>query len=300
MSIQNFLLKKYLRIFYKPRLNQDTTLEEARTELDQLIEHHIPLSSRNVDIWQETIGGVVCECMQPKRKAAKGTLFYIHGGLFAMGSPLSHRGATLVLAERLGLRLIIPDYRLAPEHPFPAGLEDITAAYLACVEAYADEALYLAGDQAGACLAFQLSHTLSEQDYTQPDALVGISGLYDLSLASESLESNADAECLMTMDVFTRGLDYYLGDAYDRASPEVSPLYQNHEQGPPVFLQVSNIEMLFDDSRRMASVLEDAGRSVKLKIYSDVPHCWHLGATALPEGKRAIDDIGRFFKNLSR
>ncbi len=299
MSVQNFLLKQYLRRHYKPRLNEHLTLEEARHELDSVVERFLPLASVGVDIELRNVAGVECEYLSARHRTPTGVLLYLHGGMFSMASPQSHRGATQVLAKRLKLQVVTPRYRLAPEHVFPAALDDVIAVYEALQqELEPGTPFYIAGDQAGACLGFQLVQRQLANGGLGPDALIGISGLYDLTLSGASMESNAEADCFATRSAFDRAMDFYLGaeDECDRRA--ISPLFGELHGLPPILLQVSDSEMLLDDSRRMAAALEDAGVEVELDIWKDVPSCWHLGAVALPEGREAIDRMARFLKRI--
>lgn len=299
MSVQNFFLKKYLRHRYKPRLNDQLDLNQARLELDSVINDFMPAPSRSVQIRQQTIGGVPCECITPKRGALQGTFLYLHGGMFAMGSSVSHRGVTCELAKELSLQVIVPNYRLAPEYPYPAAVEDVQATYLGLFdESIPQGPLIVGGDQAGACLAMLLAVALRDSGYLMPDLLVGISGLYDLTLSSDSLLRNRELDCCNTPAVFKRGVDNYLTDPESAATAEVSPLLASLEGLPPVMLQVSDSEMLLDDSYRLADALEQAGGKVLLDIWDDMPTCWHLAAVGLPEGRSAIKRIGKFINKL--
>ncbi|NVK40242.1 MAG: alpha/beta hydrolase [Oceanospirillaceae bacterium] len=300
MSVQNFLLKQYLRLHYKPRLNEQLTLQEARAEQDRVIERFLPLASIGVDIERTTLGGIECEYVLPRHRRPQARMLYLHGGMFSMGSPLSHRGITQVLAKRLQLQVVVPQYRLAPEAPCPAAHDDVTTVYRALrAELEPGTPCYVAGDQAGACLAFQLAQRQVEERGPVPDALIAISGLYDLTLSGPSLEFNAEADCFATRLAFERALDLYLGPEGETDRRACSPLFGELSGLPPVLLQVSDSEMLLDDSRRMAVALEAAGVAVELDIWKDVPSCWHLGAVALPEGREAIDRMAGFLKELS-
>ncbi|MEH6822656.1 MAG: alpha/beta hydrolase [Motiliproteus sp.] len=298
MSIQNFFLKKYLRYQYKPRFNEQLDLQQVRIELDSVINTYMPPPCGFLDIRQEIIGGVSCECITPKRGRAKGTFFYLHGGMFVMGSPLSHRGVTCVLANELNLNVVVPTYRLAPEHPFPAAVDDVWAAYQGLIaESCHPAPLIVGGDQCGAGLAMILGLALRDAGERLPDALVGVSGFYDLTLTSESMARNSEADCCCTLTAFRRGIGYYLSDPALAARPEVSPLFASLDGLPPVLLQVSDTEMLLDDSRNLARALEKAGGQVCLDVWEDVPSCWHIAAVGLPEGRSAIKRIGKFLNN---
>ncbi|MEW6996969.1 alpha/beta hydrolase [Colwelliaceae bacterium BS250] len=297
MSVQNFLLKKYLRVMYKPRFNGDLKLEQARKELDSVINTFMPSPCHSLHVEQQNINGVHCDVIYPKNTTSKGTLLYLHGGCFSLGSPLSHRGVTCELAKTLSFTVIVPDYRLAPEYPYPQGQNDIQAVYehLLTTEAV-NSGLYIAGDQSGASMAMLLAIALRDNGKTQPLAIFGLSGLYDLTLSSPSMQTLQDIDCCNTPAVFERGIGFYLSGNIQASQPEVSPLMADLSNLPPVLLQVSDSEMLLDDSIRLSEAITKAGGFATLDVWQDVPSCWHIAAIGLPEGRAAIKRMGQFIK----
>ncbi|WNC66864.1 alpha/beta hydrolase [Thalassotalea nanhaiensis] len=300
MSVQNFLLKKYLKVMYKPRFNGDLKLEQARKELDSVINTFMPSPCRSLGLEQQVINGVPCEVIYPEQSKPKGILLYIHGGCFSLGSPLSHRGVTCELAKTLSLTVVVPDFRLAPEHPYPAAQNDVQSVYEYLVTTQeAEHGLYIAGDQAGAGMAILLAIALRDQNKTQPQAVFGLSGLYDLTLSSKSMRTLKDIDCCNTPAVFERGIGYYLPESIEASSPEVSPLLADLSALPPILLQVSDSEMLLDDSIRLSETITEAGGMATLDVWQDVPSCWHIAAVGLPEGRTAIKRIGQFIKAIN-
>lgn len=297
MSAQNFILKKYLRYAYKPRFTASLTLDEARREQAALIEKYMPEPPLSVMVDTLELAGVKCQQVRHKRRQAGCVVLYIHGGLFAMGSPTSHQGISAELAQEGNYRVIVPDYRLAPEHPYPSALEDLAGVYSQLKGQVGELPIVLMGDQAGACLAFLLALRIRDQQIDPPPAaLVGLSALADLSFSSPSMVNNRDSDCLYTPIIFERCLGYYLGVDADPSDPAISPLFANLAGLPPVLLQVSNTEMLLDDSVRMAKKLEQYKVPVTLDIWEDVPSCWQCAAMALPEGRKAVRAIRRFIR----
>lgn len=301
MSLQNFVLKKFLRHKYKPRFTADMDLAQARLELDSIISNFMPPPCKTLNIESVTIADINCERVTSNRRSGKGTFLYLHGGMFCMGSPKSHQGVTFELAKELGLQLIVPNYRLAPEHPFPAAPDDACAVYHALLkEVDPAEPFYIGGDQAGATLAMLLALRLRDEGAPLPDLIVGLSGLFDLTLSSASHQLNEDSDCCNTPDVFNRGTEHFLADPDLAASAETSPLLADLAGLPPVMLQFSSTEMLRDDSRRLAAAIKAAGGKVSVDEWNDVPSCWHLAAVGLPEGRSAIRRIGRYMNRLQR
>jgi len=297
MSAQNFILKKYLRYAYKPRFTAGLSLEEARREQASLIEKYMPEPPHSVAVDSTELGGINCQQVRHKRRPASCVVLYVHGGLFAMGSPDSHLGISAELAQDGSFKVIVPDYRLAPEHPYPGALEDLLAVYGQLVDIAGNLPIVLMGDQAGACLAFLLALQVRDLQITRPPvALVGLSSLLDLSFTSPSMETNRDSDCLYTPIIFERCRDYYLAADADPYDPTISPLFASLHGLPPVLLQVSNTEMLLDDSVGMAKRLEQHGVPATLDIWQDVPSCWQCAAMALPEGRKAVRVIRRFIR----
>ncbi|WP_165839964.1 alpha/beta hydrolase fold domain-containing protein [Motiliproteus coralliicola] len=298
MSLQNYILKKFLRHKYKPRFNAELDLDQARQELDSIINDFMPPPCDSLEINSGTIAGVPCEVIRPRDKAPWASFIYLHGGMFCLGSSLSHRGVTTELAKELGLEVIVLDYRLAPEHPYPAALDDADAVYRTLRDNI--ERLYIGGDQAGACLALLLLQRLRDEGVAMPELMVGLSGIYDLTLASPSHQSNLEHDCCNTPDVFHRGIAQFLPDDLDISPARVSPLLQPLDGLPPVLLQASGSEMLRDDSRRLAEAIKSVGGKVWHDEWADVPSCWHLAAVGLPEGRTALKRLGRQIKRLDR
>jgi acetyl esterase/lipase len=300
LSVQNFLLKKYLKVMYKPRFNGDLKLEQARSELDSVINTFMPSPCHSLNVEQKTLNGVACEVIFPKNNVSMGTILYIHGGCFSLGSALSHRGVTCELAKTLSFTVVVPNYRLAPEHPFPAGQNDIQAVYEHLVTTDAENTgLYIAGDQSGAGMAMLLAISLREQNHIQPLAVFGLSGLYDLTLSSPSMLTLKDIDCCNTPEVFERGIGYYLSENILANQPDVSPLMADLSGLPPVLLQVSDSEMLLDDSVRLSEAITQTGGLATLDVWPGVPSCWHIAAVGLPEGRAAIKRIGLFIKAIT-
>ncbi len=298
MSVQNYLLKQYLRRYYKPRFDESLTLEAARLELNSVINNYMPSPCRSLAISNASIGGIESEIVTHKARKSKGTFFYIHGGAFAMGSAESHRGITCELAKGHQLKLVVPNYRLAPEHKFPAAIEDLFLCWQSLIsDPQTQYPIILGGDQAGACIALQFLLQLKQSSLPMPSAFVGISGLYDLTLSSPSLELFAETDCANRINIFIRGIDYYLSEGIDLGAPTISPMFADLSGLPPMLLQVATNELLRDDSIRLEQAIKQQGGHVCLQQWEDVPSCWHIAASALPEGRAAIKKIGEFIKH---
>jgi acetyl esterase/lipase len=224
-------------------------------------------------------------------------VLFLHGGGYASGSPSAYRHFTWRIATATRATVVAIDYRLAPEHPFPAALEDAVSAYRWLLANRADLGrLIVIGDSAGGGLAFALSLKLGDEGLPAPAAIVALSPWTDLALSGASLKLNAKADPLMNSGTVTAYARAYLAGA-DPYTPYASPLYGDLRKAPPALIQVGSDEVLRDDAVRMAEQLHAAGRQVELEIWPRMPHVWHLFAPILPEADRAIKRIGTFVES---
>ncbi|MBE7942467.1 MULTISPECIES: alpha/beta hydrolase fold domain-containing protein [Ramlibacter] len=239
------------------------------------------------------VGGVPGEWVEAVSGSARGTLLYLHGGGFVACSPRSHRSVTASLALR-GFRVFVPDYRLAPEHPFPAGLDDCLAAWRGLValqpEGLAPPAV--AGDSAGGNLALALMLALRDAGEPLPAAAGLFSPCTDMTGGSPSILDNAKRDAMFPGEGLQHFASAYLGDG-DRAHPLVSPLLADLTGLPPLLVHVGESEALRDDSVRFARKAADAGVEVSLRVWPVVPHVWQL-LWALPEARASLDVAASF------
>ena len=218
-------------------------------------------------------------------------VLFLHGGAFMIGSPVSHRSITARIAKQTRARVFVPDYRLAPEHPFPAALDDALACYRALLEkGYAPSQIAVAGDSAGGGLALSLCQRLRSLGLPQPSCLALISPWADLTLAQIA---PIDADPLLRLTWLQQGATAYL---HGRAAQEplASPLLGDLSGLPPTLLQAASEEILRNDSRRLAGALTAAGVFVE---HRELPRMWHdsqLYAGIVPEATQAVNDFARF------
>ncbi len=245
----------------------------------------------------DTVGGIAGEWVEPAAGAApETTLLYLHGGAFIGCSPRTHRPVTASLARR-GLRVFVPDYRLAPEHPFPAGPKDVLAAWQG-LRASVPGRLVVAGDSAGGNLALGLMLTLRDTGAPLPEAAVMFSPVTDLTGGSASLHDNADADAMFPGREMHRLAAAYLAGA-DAAQPLASPLLADLHGLPPLLLHVGEQEALRDDSLRLVQRVREAGGVAGLQVFDGVPHVWQL-LPWLPEARRSLDAAAHFLRETQR
>jgi len=246
---------------------------------------------RGVTFTPATLGGVPGEWVEAKATPATGTLLYLHGGGYVGMSPRTHRAITGAFARR-GLRVFAADYRLAPEHAFPAALDDATAAWSA-LRAAAQGPAYVAGDSAGGGLTLALMLNLRDKALPLPDAAIAFSPWTDLAITGETMKSNARRDPLLVSDGIHTIAAAYLGSE-DPRNPLASPLYGDYAGLPPILFSVGDTEILLDDSLRAAERAKAAGVATKTCVARDMPHVFVFANRWTPEARRAMDEATEF------
>lgn len=237
----------------------------------------------------------------PNADQASPVLLYLHGGGYLAGSPATHRPLVASLVRRLKGTAYALDYRLAPEHPYPAALNDAKAAYRHLLTlGIAPARIVIAGDSAGGGLALALALALRDDHSAPPVAVVTFSPWTDLAATGQSLEENTDRCAMFAGETIRRASHFYLGDA-DPRDPYVSPLYGDFHGMPPMLVHASEDEVLRDDAVRVAARARDAGVEVDLRLWKGVPHVWQFFPAVLPEAEESLRETVRFItKHMSR
>lgn len=220
-------------------------------------------------------------------------VLYLHGGAFVAGSPVSHQYLTQELADRSGMAVYSLAYRLAPEHKYPAALDDAIAAYTSLVETRRYEAVALAGDSAGASLAALAAARLRRTNWQQPSALALVSPLLDLRCVDQSFDEHGATDPMIARDSLRRDVQAFLG-GHDAGSPDVSPLLDDLSGLPPTLIQSSNCEVLSGDSIKFAEKAEQAGVDITLRQYARMVHVWHLFPNFVSDADLAISELATF------
>ena len=229
----------------------------------------------------------------------QGVLLYLHGGAYIFGSANTHRRLVAKLAEDSGLTAYSVDYRLAPEHPFPAAIDDGLTAYQALVgRGHAN--ITIAGDSAGGGLALALLHAILAKGLPVPRAVVAFSPLTDQTMQSQSLKDNAKSEAMLPAARMQEVREMYIADDYK--NPLASPLFGNFHAAPPVFLSVGTAEILRDDTLAMAAKLRAQNVPVTVDLLENGPHVWPFFHGILPEADATLNRIKAFLaaQNASR
>lgn len=269
------------------------TVAAARLQL-KIVAPLVPRPPRGTRTTPVDAGGVPADRVTVPASRRDRHVLYLHGGGYVAGWPGLCRDLTWRIAAQCGATVLAVDYRLAPEHRFPAALEDALAAYRWLIAGGADpDTIALVGDSAGGGLALALMLRLRDAGEPLPATAVVVSPWTDLALTGESLRLNAGADPLLPAELAPRLVALCLGDA-DPRDPVVSPLYGDPAGLPPTLILVGSDDVLRDDAVRMADRMRTAGCDVTLEVWPRMWHVWYLCAKVMPEARAAIDRLARF------
>jgi epsilon-lactone hydrolase len=239
------------------------------------------------------VGGVRGEWLVPPA-ARPGVILYLHGGGFVSCSAATHRPITAALARHAQRAVFSADYRLAPEHPFPAALDDVLAAYEWLLgTGVSASAIALAGDSAGGNLVFALALRLRDTGRPKPACIVAFSPWTDLASTGATVQANDGQDAMFHQENLFAFASTYLADALPD-NPTASPAYGVVSDLPPILLHVGSTELLLDDARRLHAEVCRAGGTSHLAVYDDVPHCWQMFAPLVPEATESLRAAATF------
>ena len=243
-----------------------------------------------------SLGGIPVVNVEVAGADHASVIFYLHGGAYAIGTAASSVGLASDLARRAGARLVTVDYRLAPEHPHPAAINDAVAAYRGLLDSgLAASAIAIAGESAGAGLAAATLVALKHAGLPQPSAAVLMSPWADLTLSSESISVKAAVDPALTPEgLRRRAVDYVA--AGDRTAELVSPIFADLTGLPPLLIQAGSHEILLDDATRLAARAAAADVAVTLEVTPGVPHVFQGFAAMLDEADAALTSAGEFLR----
>lgn len=242
------------------------------------------------------LSGVPVEWLTPPDSSTGQCLLYLHGGGYIVGSPATHRALAGRLARAAGVRAVVPDYRLAPENPHPAPLEDALAVYEHILASgFAPESVVIGGDSAGGGLALATMINARDRGLPLPAAAICMSPWVDLEATGESVARCADSDPVVAPNHIRSFARMFLGGG-DPRDPLAAPLHADLRGLPPLLIQVGDNETLLDDSRRLAAKADTAGVHVNLRVWPHMFHVWQLFASELDEGGAAIREAGDFVR----
>lgn len=298
MSLIRPALNTYLRLIEKRKMRRAKAPQKLRQnlELSARLLFHAP---RGTKIEKTMLpGDVDVLTVTPKYVTSDIVIFYIHGGGFVFGSPETHAAMLGQLAARVGARVVMPRYRLAPEFKFPAAADDVEAAYGALIASgVAAQNIVVGGDSAGGALAFGLLSEIRTKKLPAPRGVFGFSPFVDFTRQGASFVENAEREAVLAPERAVDMLEMYLADA-DRSDARLNTLSADFGGAPPVWLCVGDTEILRDDSRALSQHLKSCDVDVTFHEEHDLPHVWPIFHNILPEARQTLDDLAGWITAL--
>jgi len=274
----------------------ELNVEKDRRELETMAKYFKSLTP--ITCTPVTANGVPAEWIIPQGLSTERVILYIHGGSFNSGSIISHRPLAANIAIACQARALIIDYRLAPEFPYPAALQDSLSAYeWLLANGIPANQIAVMGDSAGGTLTLALLIQLREQGKPLPALAACLSPGTDFSMWGESWRFNKGKDFMLDQRNIQKSIDIYLRDV-DRRSPLVSPVYGDLQGLPPILLQVGSDEVLLTDATRFVEKAKAAGVPATLEVWEGMQHVWQYTASFLPEARSAIHNIGAFAENI--
>lgn len=253
-------------------------------------------TASGVNIQRCEVGGQSAEWLIPKNSPPRKMLLYLHGGAYIMGNCATHRQLVSYIARSSGVAALLPEYRLAPEHPFPAAIDDAVRVYRALLaDGYAAEDIVVAGDSAGGGLIMALLLSLRDSGDPQPAAACLLSPWLNLTGSGESMRTRAHRDPWFQPEDLQIVAAYYCSKN-ELTHPLVSPVYADLSGLPPIYIQVGADEILLSDSTDAADKLEHAGGNVELEIWPGMWHVFQIFVHQMPESRAAVRKIGAFIR----
>lgn len=295
MSWQAVILMTIMRMQrYFTASNTKLDLAKDRADNEAFAKTFKPLG--RVDMQNVDANGVPSAWFIPTTGVTERVVLYAHGGSYNSGSITSHIPLTSNIAIMTRSRLLSIDYRLAPEHPFPAAVEDALSAYRWLLSRGINpQRIVVAGDSSGGGLVLALLLALREQGMPHPAAAVGLSAWTDLTCSGESWTKNNKRDFMLKLPPTLESAKIYLGGV-DPKTPLASPLFGDLQGLPPILLQVGSNEAILSDSAMFAEKARAAGVDVRLEVWRNMQHEWQYVAALLPEGRRALQHISDFLE----
>lgn len=293
-SLNSHLLNPAIRALVKSRLSADVT---GRTEA-QIAKRvrgalGTPVFPPPGGHYAKGAVGGIAGLWTEAKTPPRATVLYIHGGGFLACSPGTHRPITYAYGRR-GFRVFAPDYRLAPEHRFPAAIDDALAAYRGLLAEGTDpRRLVVSGDSAGGGLTLSTLLAARDAGLPMPACAVVFSPWTDLACGGESMRTNMRADPMLCATTMPAAAALYLGN-HAASDPLASPLLADLSGLPPLSIHASAIEVLRDDSTRLATRAREAGVEVSIRLWDNMPHVWPMFQLLLPEAREVMDEVAAF------
>jgi monoterpene epsilon-lactone hydrolase len=289
---------RWLTSGYMQKLDvANVPVETARKHLET-VARTLLVRATGVRVEQSQMAGIDVDWLRPKGAREDKILFYLHGGAYVLGSRRTHRQLASHMAKEAGVTAVLPEYRLAPEHPFPAAIDDAVAVYRALLESgLKPENIVISGDSAGGGLSVATLLALRHAGDPLPVAAVLLSPFLDVTASGESATTRADQDPWFNVSDMAVVASYYCSDEAKWRDPLISPVFANVSGLPPMLIQVGDDEILLNDSTRLAEKLEAAGIDVEIEIWPNMWHVFQMFIGKMPESKKAVEKMGSYIKS---
>ncbi len=280
----------------KMKIHGSLDVEKNRKNLEGQV--FLFKTPRNVRIQPVSVEGVPAEWLLPKGCDTDRVIIYLHGGSFHAGSLRTHRGIAAHIGVNSDSSVLLLDYSLAPENPFPAAIEDVVSVYRWLLEVKGFEAkkVIISGDSAGGGLTLASLLKFQEENITLPAAAICLSPVTDFAITGESITTKAKEEVMLTENEMKQSFEIY-AKGQNVEHPLVSPLYADLSGLPPLLIQTGTAEILLDDSTRFAQKAIKQGVTVDLDLWDNMFHVFQIFGNLIPESKKALKKIGEFAKS---
>ena len=282
-------------IMRRAKPTEERTLEEDRENFKKITRYPPP---RTVSCEEITLGGITSLRFTPRNPEPDSHILYLHGGGYMMGSPEIYRSPVGLISHMTNTVVTAVDYRLAPENPYPAGIEDCVTAYLALKDETGDT-IAVAGDSAGGGATLATAVSLRDNHSLSPSCLYLISPWLDLTHSGESMKTKGGVDVMLAPDWIRTAADRYRGNE-DASNPGISPLFADLKDLPPMLIQVGDEELLLSDSERLADLASKVGVKVEIEIAKGLWHVYPLFGGFIPEGKKSLKEAVRFINEHNK
>jgi monoterpene epsilon-lactone hydrolase len=293
-SVRSWLIKQFVRLRIKHLLMPGVPVKKVRGRTNYLASYGwYPFLVRRERF---RVGEIPVAAYTPKGVEPRRTILFLHGGGYCFGSIRMYADLAARLSAAAQARVVLPEYRLAPEHRYPAAHDDCRHVYDHLLDqGVQPHELALVGDSAGGGLVLATAMRARDTGRPLPSVIGLISPWIDLVCEGPTYATHAARDPMLPTEVMSRCAAQYAGDT-DVRDPQLSPLYADLTGLPPMLIQVGTEEILQSDSERIAEAARAAGVDVTLRTYDGMWHVWHLFAWAVPEGKMAISEMGEFVR----
>lgn len=295
-SQENFLRTLYQSWTDRMAANPNLTIADLRSLFDEW--HQPTLEPEGVTYKSDIVAGVESIWALPLGADSSKVILYTHGGGFAVGSAASHRKLAAHLAKQLGATAIVIDYRRAPEHPFPAQLEDATAVYCELLaRGFKSENITTCGDSAGGNLAIATVLKLRDDSVELPGSVIAFFPWLDMEHIGETLETNHATDALVSKAILQGMSGMFLGETGSRTNRLANPLKANYQGFPRLYIAVGSLETLLDNATDLAQISKAAGGDVTLSVVDSMQHVFPILAGRAPEADAELSRIANWFKS---